>query len=295
MPLTQGDAASLSNDLLLRGVIETIVKESAILQFLPFMPVSGTAVRYNREATMPPATFYNVGDTWQEAAPTFTSHVASLKILGGDADVDNFLAETYSNINDIEAEVIASRAKAVAHTFSQAFVTGDSGTDPKSFDGIRAMIPAGQTITMGTNGGALTLAALDEAIDLVRPGKPALLLMSKRTRRQLKNLRRTSGAVLDTTVNQFGQQVQTYDGIPIVVDDFVPDDETQGTGTNTSSVYLLTFGMQQGLMGLEHGGITIQPIGELETKDATRHRVKWYCSLALFSELGCARLSGITA
>lgn len=95
-------------------MIETVVKESAILQYLPFLPVTGTSVRYNREATMPAASFYSVGDTWSEASPTFSEQTASLKILGGDADVDNFLQSTYADTNDIEAEVIASRAKAVA-------------------------------------------------------------------------------------------------------------------------------------------------------------------------------------
>lgn len=294
MAITQADAASLSNDLLVRGVIETIVKESAILQYLPFMPVTGTAVRYNREATMPAATFYDIGETWQEATPTFSEHVATLKILGGDADVDNFLQGTYADTNDIEAEVIASRAKAVAHAFSETFVTGDSGTDTKAFDGLRSLVPGSQTISMGANGGALTLAKLDEMIDLVKPGKPEVLLMSKRTRRKLKDLRRTSGSVIETAMNQFGQQVEVYDGIPIVVDDFVPNNEVQGTSSDTSSVWALKFGQGMGLMGLEHGGITIERVGELEQKDATRHRIKWYCGLALFSDLGAARLAGIT-
>ncbi|MDQ3780472.1 MAG: hypothetical protein M3354_08010 [Chloroflexota bacterium] len=45
--------------------------------------MTGTAVVYNREATMPAASFYNVGDTWTEATPTFTPVTAELKILGG--------------------------------------------------------------------------------------------------------------------------------------------------------------------------------------------------------------------
>ena len=294
MAITLADAASLSNDLLVRGVIETIVKESAILQYLPFMPVTGTAVRYNREATLPAAQFHDVGDTWTEATPTFTEQIASLKILGGDADVDNFLQSTYADTNDIEAEVIASRAKAVAHAFSETFVTGDSGTDPKSFDGLQNLVGGAQAISMGVNGSALTLVKLDEMIDLVKPGKPELLMMSKRTRRKLKDLRRTSGSVIETAVNQFGQQVEVYDGIPIVVDDFVPDTETQGTSSDASSIWALKFGQGMSLMGLEHGGVTIERVGELEQKDATRHRIKWYCGLALFSELGTARLSGIT-
>ena len=95
-------------------------------------------------------------------------------------------------------------------------------------------------------------------------------------------------------MSQFGEQVETYEGIPLVVDDFVPNDEVVGTsGPVCSSIYALKFGMSTGLMGLEHGGVTVETVGELETKDATRTRLKWYCGLALMSELGLARLEGI--
>ncbi len=123
MAMTKAEAAKLTQDMMLRGVIETIVKESRLLQLLPFMDVTGTAVTYNREASMPAVTFYDVGDAWTEATPTFTQVTASLKILGGDADVDNFIQATYADPNDIEAEVIASRAKAVAHRFTDALWT----------------------------------------------------------------------------------------------------------------------------------------------------------------------------
>src|ERR687893_478814 len=144
MAMTKLEAAKLTQDLLLRGVIETIVRESQLLQLLPFMEVTGTAVAYNREATMPEASFYQVGDTWTEATPTFTPVTAELKILGGDADVDNFLQATYADPNDIEAEVIASRAKSVAYKYNEAFITGDSAVDTKSFDGLAKAVPASQ-------------------------------------------------------------------------------------------------------------------------------------------------------
>ena len=118
MAMTKVEAAKLTQDMMLRGVIETIVTESMILELLPFMEVTGTAVTYNREATLPAATFYDVGDTWTEATPTFTQVTATLKIMGGDADVDNFLQATYADPNDVEAEVIASRAKSVAYKFN---------------------------------------------------------------------------------------------------------------------------------------------------------------------------------
>lgn len=294
MALTKSEAAKLTNDLLLRGVIETIVKESQLLGLLPFMEVTGTAVTYNREATMPAAAFYDVGDTWSEAAPTFTQISTSLKILGGDADVDNFLQATYADPNDLEAEVISSRAKAVAHKFSDAFFNGDSAVDTKSFDGLtKTLTSTGQEISAGANGGALTLDLVDQVVDLVAPGKPDVLFMSKRTRRKLSSLRRATGNLLETDVDQFGQRALFYDGIPVVVDDFISDAQTQGSSNQTSSIYAVKFGQGTGALGLEHGGIAIEPVGELETKDATRWRVKWYCGLAIFSLLGVARVRGI--
>lgn len=47
------------------------------------------------------------------------------------------------------------------------------------------------------------------------------------------------------------------------------------------------------MLGLEHGGIQIERVGELETKDATRWRIKWYAGLSVFSQLGVARVKGI--
>jgi hypothetical protein len=135
---------------------------------------------------------------------------------------------------------------------------------------------------------------MDQVIDLVKPGRPDALFLSKRTRRKLSSLRRASGAVLETDVDQFGLRVLSYDGIPLVVDDFVSDAQTKGTsGAVCSSVYAVKFGQGVGVMGLEHGGIQVETVGELETKDATRHRIKWYASIALFAELGVARLEGI--
>ncbi len=128
MAMTKAEAAKLTQDLLVRGVIETVVKESRLLQLLPFLEVTGTAVTYNREASMPAAGFYDVGDTWTEATPTFSQITTGLKILGGDADVDNFVQATYATPHDVEAEAIASRAKSVAYKFLDWFFSQSDRT-----------------------------------------------------------------------------------------------------------------------------------------------------------------------
>lgn len=48
-------------------------------------------------------------------------------------------------------------------------------------------------------------------------------------------------------------------------------------------------------MGIHNGGVQIEEVGELESKDATRRRVKWYASLVNFRDIAAAALEGITA
>ena len=197
MALTLAEAAKLSNDTLLAGVIETMAEESPILQRLPFIEITGNGLTYNRENAAPSAGFYGVGDDWDEDAPTFTQKTASLKILGGDADIDNFLKETRSNVQDLEAAVLQLKARAVQALFDKTFVTGNATTDADSFDGVDQLCANGQAVSMGANGATLTLARLDELIDKVRPGKPQMLLMSRRSRRKLNELARDAGTFLD--------------------------------------------------------------------------------------------------
>ncbi|WP_343396079.1 hypothetical protein [Candidatus Amarobacter glycogenicus] len=93
-----------------------------------------------------------MGDDWDESTPTFTQATATLRILGGDADVDNFLKSTRSNIQDLEAAVVQLKARAVQSLFDDTFVNGDDSVDTKSFDGIDVLCAAGQSVSMGTNG-----------------------------------------------------------------------------------------------------------------------------------------------
>ena len=293
MALTKVEAAKLTQDLMLRGVIDTIVRDSPLFQILPFLDVVGTAVTYNREATNPAAAFYDVGDTWTEATPTFTQVTAALKIMGGDADIDRFLQQTYADPNDLEVEIIKKRAKSVAHLYGDAFYNGDSAVNAKSFDGLTKVLNnTAQEVSLGTNGGALTLDQLDSAIDLLQGGRPDALLMSKRSRRKLSSLRRASGSILETTVDAFGRHVIMYDGIPVLADDNVSDAQTQGSATQCSSIYAVRFGME-GVMGLQNSELQVIEVGDLETKDAGRFRIKWYASAAIFSMLGVARVKGI--
>jgi hypothetical protein len=296
MALTLAESAKLSLDMLQRGVIETIIEESPMLRYLPFTDVEGNSYKYNQENTLGGAQFYAVNSTWTEATATFTQKTANLAILGGDADVDNFIQRTRSTVNDQRAVQTALKAKDVARKWEDTMVVGDVGVDVNSFDGIRKLTVAGQTIAAGTNGGSLTLAMLDDLIDKLKGGKPHLLLMSKRTRRKLKSLLVASTHYVESGTNQFGRQVLMYDGIPVEVSDFQPDNEVKGTsGAVCSSVYAIQMSEVDGLAGLTNGGVEAIDVGQLESKDASRVRIRWYVGLALLRDSAIARLEGVLA
>ncbi len=304
MALTLAEAAKLSNDMLMQGVVETIVKDSPVLQRLPFIEIVGNGLTYNQEKTLPDIDFYDVGDTWTESTPTFEQLTANLKIMGGDADVDNFLKSTRSNIQDLEAAVIELKAKALRDRFEEIFIYGDAVVNAKKFNGLRKLIDTGtageQVIAMDDDGAPLTMAKLDELIDAVKGGKPDILLMSRRSRRKINNLVRAAGGMTETDRDQWGNFVQLWDSVPIGVNDWILDThvltdgvETATAGGDCSTIYALQFG-EGALCGLTSPGqLQVEPVGALENKDATRTRVKWYVSLALFSSIKAAALIGV--
>lgn len=157
-----------------------------------------------------------------------------------------------------------------------------------------------QVIAASASGAILTLSMLDELIDAIRGGKPDLLMMSRRSRRKINALVRASGGMMDTDRDSWGNFVQFWDSIPIGVNDWILDThvvsggvETDTTGGDCSTIYALQFG-EGALCGLTAPGhLTVEPIGSLETKDATRNRIKWYVSLALFSTIKAAALIGV--
>jgi len=304
MALTLAEAEKLSNDVLLQGIIETIIKDSPILQQMPFIQIVGNGLTYTKESALPTVDFYDVGDTWVESTPTFSKVTATLKILGGDADVDNFLKSTRSNIQDLETAIIEQKAKALRHEFEKQFLYGNETSSPKQFDGIVKLIDTGtasdQLIAMAATGATLSLTKVDELIDAVKGGKPDVLLMSRRSRRKPQALARAAGSNLEVGEGKLGEFVQLYNGIPVAVSDWVLDThnvtgsvEDSYTSDADSTIYALQLG-EGALCGISSPEmLQVERIGSLETKDASRTRVKWYVSLALFSSVKAAALIGV--
>lgn len=298
MPLLKTVAEMMSPDDPIAGVIEEFIDRDEMLALLPFQQVNGKALVYHREKTLATVDFLDPNDTVNEGAVDFDEVVAKLRIIAGDVDIDKFLQETMSNLNDQKAIQIAAKVKAMARKFAQTVVEGDTAVDAKSFDGLKKLTVAGQQLTAGANGAALTLSMLDDLVDKV-PLRPDAIIMRSGTYRAILALLRALGGTTPpmVMVENFGM-VPAHNGVPILRNDFIASNETQGTAVGVcTSVYAVRFNEVDGFHGLFGGqsaGFRIEDIGTVQNKDATRTRVKMYVGAALKSTKSVARLKGIT-
>lgn len=315
MALTLAESAKLSQDTLAKGVLETFVQTSPILDRIPFMEIAGNAYAYDEEATLPGVAFRSVNEAYAESTGTVNQKSEKLVILGGDADVDRFIQQTRSNVNDQRAEQTALKVKAISYKFQETFFTGDSSVDTKSFDGLRKRLTGKQVIDAAANGMPILgssnadihqfLDKLDEllaAVPGINSANGAIYASAAIIRKIGSAMRHIS---YDTTLQQdiAGKRVMQWNGIPILEagqtlagKEILDTTETQGTATNTASIYAVKFGQgegDQGVTGLTNGGVMVEDLGQLQEKPAYRTRIEFYCGLGVFSGKAAARLKGV--
>ncbi len=316
MAVTLAEAAVLSQNTLQRGVIETFVQVSPILDRLPLLGIDGNAYAYNKEATLPGVAFRAVNEAYVESTGTVVQASESLVILGGDADVDKFIVATRGNLNDQRATQTAMKVKSLSYKFQDTFFNGDIAVDTKAFDGLRKRLTGAQVLDAGVNGlgpvagGHDFLDQLDRLMAAV-PGingqNGAIYANAAIHARLASSLRRLGGGDFireDLT----GKRVLTYNGVPVLDAgqtpagvDILPQTETQGTSTTASSMYAVRFGQDEGdqaVTGLASNNLllpTPYDLGELDTKPVFRTRIDWYCGLATFGGRAAARLRGVLA
>lgn len=299
MALLRVEAEKLSNNQLVAGVIEEIIDKEDLFSILPFTGVQGKAYVYDREKTISEGAFLDpVTDTVPEGAATFEEVVAKLRVLAGDVDVDKFLDNTMSDTNSQKAIQIAMKAKGLARKFRRTLAIGDSAINAKEFEGVSKLTAADQMILAGTNGNALSMSMLDELLDAV-PNGADIIMMRSGTIRAYRALLRATGGIEPSMImlENFGRPMLTHNGVPIIVNDFMPGDEVQGTATATASIYAARLNEVDGLHGIYGGnsaGIVVEDIGTVQNKDASRTRLKWYCGTALKSTKSLARVKGVT-
>lgn len=316
MALTLAEADKYSTNQVAIGVAETTMDQSPLMGIMPFVPVRGNAYQHQRENAAGAPTFIAPGGTVTEATPTTTLLTTALKILIGDADIDKFLRITRSKDQDLEAELLALKARNFADTWADKLIYGSIDADPNEFDGLHEII--GDDVTSqqvhagsGAAGGAGSFTLLDTMLDLIRP-KADVIIMNRNQRRRVQKLARSQGwdLALAPLPGVLNLHVRFWNETPILIDDFITQTETIAssafsakTGGATSTIFAARLA-EDGLHGISADDpnaqddleriIQLENIGTLETKDANRHRMKAYTAMVLRASQALARLDGLT-
>ena len=315
--VTLDESAKLSSDELISGLIETIVTVNPWFEMLPFEGIDGNSLAYNREALLGGVIVAGVGADLSTAqggeakrAATFTRVNSNLTKILGDAEVDNLIQATRSQENDQKGIQIASKAKASARQYQDMLINGTGQGD--EFMGLIGLCADSQIVMQtgdGTaegdpsNGGKLSFDMLDELIDLVtdKDSTPDYIMMNARDLRSYRGLLRKLGGTRpdDIFTMPSGREVMAYNGVPIFRNDYIPTNLVTGTSNATSVIFAGTLddgSLSHGIGGLtakEAAGISVVEVGQSEFRDEEITRVRWYCGLANYSQLGLAMLTGV--
>ncbi len=317
------EAEKFVQSKLLAGVVQEIYEVGQLLSMLPVFTIDSKDLQYNRQTTPPSASFYDIHEQIPfTAQATGDTKTATLKRVSQAAILDRFMMDTYKDPNDYRTLILSGLTLGCLRTIEDKLIYGDIDNDAAEFDGIGHLFEQdatnGDTFT-GTypqqldEGGALSLQNLRKLIDRVRP-KPDILLMTRTMQNTLSAAAfekgiatQVPGAAITMTKNEFGFRVPFFDGIKIVISDYLSEDEVDNTGdkssstTTLSSIFAIRFGqiMDGGLslgIGGRTGGVNFFHIDEIpvmEDYDAEALRLTAYATPALGSSVAMARIHSI--
>ena len=320
----------LDKDMILRGVVDWLVKESPLLGILPMKSIQGNAYKYNVSTALPTASWQSVGDAISESTGTYEQRSTDIYTLIQNAYTDKSAIALNSTQNP-EAIDAQLAAQAMAHEFEKTLIIGQTSVDSstKQFKGLLRLIAEfesssttdldgqlfsapdtghnSQVLSQAATSGALTQPAMDALIDQVRPGRPDLLLMSRYARRKLNALQRAAGSGVELTESAlFGKFMQSYDGIPIYVSDWVKDnyqnnssnvlaiasydfDTTRATDYDNTTIFAMKLG-ENGVQGLHAGEMKHEREDIVEDYNAILNRYVWYVGLCCTAKYSLAAL-----
>lgn len=197
----------------------------------------------------------------------------------------------------------------VAHANANASRKIDFTSSSDEFDGLKNLISTGQTRSaLGANGDPATYGILDELIDAVKvweDGKMAFL-MNADAKRTYESINRGMGGSSPYTLPS-GRTVPQYKGVPMLTNDFILNNETLGTASNLSSIYLVNLAAEDGFwMGALGGasfdvqadprnatvlGFNLIDLGPIQKGAGNKFgkRLAWYGAPAIGSDLSVAR------
>lgn len=321
MAWTLAELSKIETDVLRKSVVDTLIMESNVLEMLPFETIGQLSTGIIKVQDLPSVGFRRINDGYEESTGTFEQRTESIALLGGDIDTDKAIARAKNTVADARAIQQQLMLKAIAYTFNDVFINGDSGKIPTGnkgleFDGLKKRVDAayaeGYTDQKIQLNDATVLATaakmndfvdkLDELIYSVAGHQPDYLLMNAKTLGGVRGVLRRLG-LLDTTKDMFDRNIDVYRGAKMVAVSTKADGRTDiigldegadgdGTGDGRTSIYAVKFGVGDMTWGIQQYPLEVEDLGQLETKPVYRTRIDFPVGLATVDPRSIARLYG---
>lgn len=234
MALTLAEAKVGYTDKIDQQVIDEFRRDSVLLDKLTFddtiSPTGGSNLVYGYQRLETPSTA-GIRQINQEYTPNEakrTKQTASPVILGGSFEIDRVIAQTSGAINELDFQ-IKQKTLAGANYFHNLVINGTSaasgtGYIPNTFDGLKKIL-AGKSTEASTDVDISTTAAMNsnynalldelDAFIALLAAKPDILMMNTKMLTKIRAAARRAG-YYDRTKNDFGNYVETYNGIALL-------------------------------------------------------------------------------
>lgn len=232
MAVTLAQAKLNVQDDLQMGVIDEFAKSSFLMNNLTFDDVvsptgGGTTLTYGytRLKTQPTAEFREINNEYGKHEVSKERVNADLKIFGGAFEIDRVIADMGGIVGEVELQM-TQKIKAASALFNDTVINGDSAVNAKAFDGldkaltgsITEFVPA-MAIDLSTSDKIdqnfkIFLDLLDEFL-MGLDGKPSFIGGNTTLIAKIRACARRAGQY-QITQNAFGQNVESYDNVPLV-------------------------------------------------------------------------------
>jgi hypothetical protein len=307
MAFTLQEFLAENPDPMRAAIVDVITSESVFLPRLYYVTTPTMAYTYAEE-TLPGVGWRNINGLYptNQDIGAIMPKTELLAIFGGMVLTDSQFANANTRISKITAKVRAASlffdwnvikgnpaapTPAVAPTGAGTPVNQQSG-----FLGLEARLTGAQVKSCGANGGALTLDLLDQTLDaVVGSNNKKWIVCSKAQRRKISQLYRPNAGTEQRFIDNYEDaQLLTLDEnggyAPII--DF---NETQGTATNASSLYVIRPGGSvddEWFQGTTREGmISHRDVGDFG--EVYKDIIEGAMGIAMFHARAAARLSGI--
>lgn len=299
MAVTLAQAAALETNAITRGALEVASQVSNVWDRLPFEPIQGNAYAYDSERILPGTAFRTVNEAYIESTGVVNQASENLVILGGDADVDQFLEKTMGSSRAVlMANQIRMKLASAQATFADAVFNGDVLVQPKGFDGLGKRLVGDQVLVAAAKADeAAFLSDLDLLFAQVAGG-PDVVYSNRKIIATLKTLGRSVGGAEYINSEITGKREWTWNGVPFID----PGQHWAGheilgydaaLGGDLFAMKFANSFAEEGVMGITNGGLTAYSLGELQEKPVIRTRIDFYCGLVVQGGRAAARLTGV--